>query len=247
MRQRARPVEPPIQSTQSRTSSAHPTDTVIAVEPPAKPALRRQPRSTPLETSFRLLKATSRGKHAGLLSNYHLSLIDRVPAAATQFGSICSTLHGAAGPFNVVKLDARYRVSFLRYQRFTVAFPALLAALTCDLGTGSVRRTNYTTRRNPPILHRKELLLPAYHPLVPHTERLTDRLERLGAFRDTFCYVVSAPTREARKPRKRAKHDEGGEHVNPEANPDSAQAPRSGEDAVFRPREMSGPRPDLPH
>ena len=83
-----------------------------------------------------------------------------------------------------VKLNARSRVSFLRYERFSKPFPALLAALTCDLGRGTGRRFEFSQRRNPPILHRKELLLPAGHPLVPEAERLTDCLERLGAFED---------------------------------------------------------------
>ena len=143
------------------------------------------PPGTPLATPFRLLWATGRGKHVGRLSYYHLSLVSRVAAAAAELGTICSTFHGTGFAYNVVKLDAGYRVSFLRYETFTAAFPALLAALTCDLGRGAARRTDYAARRNPPILHRKELLLPADHPLVPDAVRLTERLERLGAFRDT--------------------------------------------------------------
>ena len=38
--------------------------------------------------------------------------------------------------------------------------------------------------RSPPVLHRKELLLPANHPLVPAGVELTERLDRLGAFED---------------------------------------------------------------
>ena len=94
-------------------------------------------------------------------------------------------LHGAPFEFNVIKLDARSCVSFLRYQEFaTASFPALLAALSCDISQGTARKTLYSGRRNPPILHRKELLLPADSPLVPEATRLTKELEQLGAFGD---------------------------------------------------------------
>ena len=132
-----------------------------------------------------MLKATGRGKHVGPVSYYHLSLIERVPAVASELASVYSRLHASEFAFNVVKLDAGYRISLLRYESFTAAFPALRAALTCDLSRQTARHTDYAIRRNPPILHRKELLLPADHHLVPDAERLTRRLERLGAFDDT--------------------------------------------------------------
>ena len=82
--------------------------------------------------------------------------------------------------FNVVRLSVS-RLSFLNYERFSVPFPALLTALSCDLANGASRFTDYSQRRNPPILHRKELLLPADDPLVPEAAQLTRRLEVLGA------------------------------------------------------------------
>ena len=92
-------------------------------------------------------------------------------------------LYGGRFEFNVIKLDARSCVSFLRYGEFqTVPFPVLLAALSCNVSRGTARKTLYAGRRNPPILHRKELLLPADHPLVPEAARLTAELERRGAF-----------------------------------------------------------------
>ena len=61
-------------------------------------------------------------------------------------------------------------------------FPALLTALSCDIALATSRFTDYSRRRSPPILHRRELLLSADHPLVPPAARLTGELERLGAF-----------------------------------------------------------------
>lgn len=84
--------------------------------------------------------------------------------------------------FNVVKLS-RSRLSFLEYDHFEDPFPALLKSLYCDVFSGRQQFTDYSPRRNPPILHRKELLLPVDHPLVPIASRLTERLESLGAFK----------------------------------------------------------------
>ena len=134
---------------------------------------------------FRSLKSTGCGKHMGPFSYYHYSVIERVPAAASALRSICQRLQHPEICHYVVKLDAAYRVSFLSYQSFTVPFPALLAAVSCDLSRNSARHTDYSNRHNPPILHRKELLLPHDHPLSAVSTRLTTRLEQLGAFRDT--------------------------------------------------------------
>ena len=128
------------------------------------------------------LRLTGRGKHIGGFSYYHAMLLVGTPDVAEYLDRVQDHIHGEPFEFNVVKLDARSRVSFLRYEDFAVPFPVLLAALSCNLALGTSRRSDYAGRRNPPILHRKELLLPVDHPLVPEAERLTDCLERLGAF-----------------------------------------------------------------
>ena len=134
---------------------------------------------------YALLKSTGRGKHIGPFSYYHVGLVSRVPEALVRLTAIRRVPKVGKGEFNVVKLDAVRRISFLLYDDFGVAFPALLASVSCNLDRGTIRRTNYAGRRNPPILHRKELLLPQDHPLVPQAESLTKRLEQLGAFVNT--------------------------------------------------------------
>ncbi len=132
----------------------------------------------------RRLRSTGRGKHLVEFSYYHVDLVAGLPDVADF---LHATLHRfVEGPcdFNVVKLG-RTRLSFLLYEHFSEPFPALLTALSCDAVQGGCRFTDYSQRASPPILHRKELLLPAAHPLVPAAIELTGRLERLGAFRDT--------------------------------------------------------------
>ncbi|MDE0038476.1 MAG: hypothetical protein OXU77_13130 [Gammaproteobacteria bacterium] len=129
----------------------------------------------------RTLRTTGRGKHVGGFSYYHVDLVVQVPAA-WEFVQKTRGRFKPRSNFNVVRLS-HSRLSFLLYERFSVAFPALRTSLFCDLASGASRFTDFSRRPNPPILHRKELLLPADDPLVPGAVRLTQRLEGLGAFR----------------------------------------------------------------
>ena len=128
------------------------------------------------------LRATGRGKHIGSVSYYHVDLVRTVPDVSRVFSELVDRIAGQPFPHNVVKLGPKLRLSFLRYEDFTASFPALLAALSCCPLTGSVRWIDYSKRRNPPILHRKELLLPADDPRVGPGAVLTQQLEVAGAF-----------------------------------------------------------------
>ena len=137
-----------------------------------------------LAWAYAELRTSGRGKHVRSFSYYHASLVAKRPQVASFLADLCRGFGGSFDDFNVVKLDGRSRVSFLRYEDFDAAFPALLAARSCDIERGTCRPTNYAGRRNPPILHRKELLLPSDDPRVPGAERLTHCLVARGAFAD---------------------------------------------------------------
>lgn len=139
-------------------------------------------RATRLNKSYECLKASGRGKHVGPFSYYHVALVDQIAGAAKALSSIGKQFELGPTQYNVIKLNAVDRISFLQYEDFDVSFPTLFAAVSCNLSGRSVRQTDYAKRRNPPILHRKELLLPLRHPLVKEAARLTERLERRGAF-----------------------------------------------------------------
>ena len=137
------------------------------------------------------LRDTGRGKHIHPFSYYHHALLATAPGVRDDLSLIRTRLGLPDTPFNVLKLGAQWRISFLLYEPFHLPFPALLAAESCHLARGTVRRTDYADRSNPPILHRKELLLPPDHPLVPEAANLTQRLERLGA----LCRASTIGTR----------------------------------------------------
>ncbi len=85
-------------------------------------------------------------------------------------------------PWNVAKVEGT-AVSLLLYEPFdAAAFPALLAASRVNLADGRVVRTDYRTRDNPPILHRKETLLRPDDPHRPAFAALTRLAEEYNLF-----------------------------------------------------------------
>lgn len=86
--------------------------------------------------------------------------------------------------FNVVKYaDEGQKVSLLNYAQFwDDPFPSLGSSYAIDLGSRTVSYRSYSESRNPPILHRKELLLDSNHPRLSEYEALTKSAEALGLF-----------------------------------------------------------------
>ncbi|PWU19846.1 MAG: hypothetical protein C5B50_05300 [Verrucomicrobia bacterium] len=89
--------------------------------------------------------------------------------------------------FNVIKFRTdELKVSFLSYPGFfRDGHPALRYAITVDLVTGRARHTDYSGNANPPILHRKETLVPAEHPRRADFEALTKAEEEAGLYEET--------------------------------------------------------------
>ena len=163
------------------SSARKPRDTTLGREPVQQAGgMGKHVNRARLDLAKQRLRATGRGKHVGGFSYYHADLIVQVPGA-WEFLQKTRQLFKPPNDFNVVRLS-HSRLSFLHYERFSLPFPALRSSLFCDLSSGASRFTDFSRRRNPPILHRKELLLPVDHPLVPGAVRLTRRLESSGAF-----------------------------------------------------------------
>ena len=90
-----------------------------------------------------------------------------------------------ADAFNVVKIEGEppRRVSLLAYEDFDAnAFPVLLDSWTIDLRESRCGHRTYRTSANPPILHRKELLLAPHDPRRQIFAQLTKDLERRNLF-----------------------------------------------------------------
>ena len=111
-----------------------------------------------LETYRRLVDSISYGKKLpGALYLFR-------PAEETvspQFWQLVCRAEAAARPdpsWNLLKVHTdQVAFTFLTYPGFdTEPHPALAEATKINLNTGSIVRTDYRARANPPILHRKE-------------------------------------------------------------------------------------------
>jgi len=86
--------------------------------------------------------------------------------------------------FNLVRIDdAGPCISLLNYPEFAVdPFPSLRESWLVDLDRSTVSYRTYAESFNPPILHRKELLLPSDDPQRKVCAALTAAAEAIGLF-----------------------------------------------------------------
>lgn len=134
--------------------------------------MRRSPQPD-VRSIKKKLRATGRGKHVGACSYYHVDLVRTLPDVATAIDATYHLFADEPHAYNVVKLHTPSRISFLRYENFDAPFPALGQSLSVNVATGKTRHTDYRQSRNPPILHRKELILPHGHTLTHGAAELT--------------------------------------------------------------------------
>lgn len=118
----------------------------------------------------------------------HVSLIPDLPE---PIRSLVSEAESVAAErlvdWNLVKVHlGGGGVSFLDYADFDDApFPELRRSLRVDLATRVVQERSYDAYANPPVLHRKETLLPPSHPRWVEFAALTFACEEAGLFDDT--------------------------------------------------------------
>jgi len=91
-----------------------------------------------------------------------------------------------APDWNLLKLHTNeFALTFLSYPDFNDdPHPALAEATKINLNTGSVVRTDYRARSNPPILHRKETFLRPGESRIEAFAALTAQEEEAGLYRD---------------------------------------------------------------
>ena len=118
----------------------------------------------------------------------HYSLLPSLPQPKRD---IVATASGMAGlnpgeHFQVARIDVEGgEVALLQYPTFfEEPFPALRASWRVHIPTVTVRYRDYSESLNPPILHRKELMLPESHPDRDRLMAVTDLAESIGLFKD---------------------------------------------------------------
>lgn len=124
------------------------------------------------------------GKVVGEAQYLHKSALSMLTDAEKAKLLECLKLIDETTPWSVVKFDLKdpQKVSLLEYSDFTEdAFPVLLNGTNIDLSSGAIKHRVYSLS-NPPVLHRKELLLPPTDTNRDKYAKLTQELEELGAF-----------------------------------------------------------------
>jgi len=126
------------------------------------------------------------GKVVAQRTYLHVSCLDFLEAAVRVKVNEACVRAGvrAEEHFNIVRLDASLtRISLLHYPDFfDDPFPELKQSWLVDLEGGEASYRTYVDSLNPPILHRKELLLPESHPRVVEYADLTAAAESIGLF-----------------------------------------------------------------
>lgn len=106
------------------------------------------------------------------------------PALAKFVSALSSALKIAPDEWNLVKLSRdHFRLSLLHYPDFfTEAYPCLHRSVTVDLAKLQHRVVDYTEQENPPILHRKEQMIPPDHPQFADFCLITQEGEAAGLY-----------------------------------------------------------------
>lgn len=141
----------------------------------------------PTDKYLALLKHLETGKRLPQAIYVHETCLGSLPSPVTGAIALAREIAQVqVGAFNVIKLAlARPRVSLLHYPRFFEdGFPTLGTSWSVDLVEGRFVHKEYASDANPPVLHRKETLLPLRHPARPQFEALTKQAEELGLFED---------------------------------------------------------------
>jgi len=124
-------------------------------------------------------------KRVGNTRYFHIDSLDQLDAA--HQASVQDAVRIASpGSFNAVKFSSQDgSITLLDYPLFhDEAFPHLANYWTVDNAAGTCRHRTYAHSFNPPILHRKELLLPADDPRQEGYRTLTATAEQIGLFDD---------------------------------------------------------------
>ena len=136
-----------------------------------------------------------KGKVVGGAVYAHKSAVPALGFSFVEKSEVASSIIEKGTHWNVIKFDQKdpNKLSLLLYEDFTKAeFPALLNSFQVDLANEKYQSRNHS-KSNPPILHRKELLLDPSDPKKEEYKALTCSLEELGAFKDISKYGTKIP------------------------------------------------------
>ena len=89
--------------------------------------------------------------------------------------------------WNIIKFYKKdHKIAFLHYPTFEDdSYPALKQSQLVDLEKSSIRVSDYSKSKNPPILHRKETFVSETYPLATLFKEITSEGEAIGLYEKT--------------------------------------------------------------
>ena len=139
----------------------------------------------------KIIKAACQKSQTGKLTPkalyVHIKALGELEPLLRIYEGCASRVFGRPEETTLIKLHINEpRISYLYYPDFdTDAHPALKASLVIDLQTFKITRGDYSIRKNPPILHRKETFVSSKYPQYKKFARFTEKEEKLGLFENT--------------------------------------------------------------
>ncbi|MGF1768613.1 DNA phosphorothioation-associated putative methyltransferase [Enterovibrio makurazakiensis] len=133
----------------------------------------------------KLVAEATAGKHLPDALYLHKDAFDALPSSLSSFvHNVAKALKINEDDWHIVKLGKHdFRLSLLSYPTFyTDAYPSLKQSVTVDLSKLMHRVTDYDTTENPPILHRKELMILPTNPAYADFEQITQEGENAGLY-----------------------------------------------------------------
>jgi DNA phosphorothioation-associated putative methyltransferase len=135
-----------------------------------------------------LVKKLTVGKQLPDSTYIHNSALSAIPPelAAITF-KVADALKIPDDAWNIAKYYKQdFKIALLNYPDFEAdAYPALHQSYTIDLQKLSLRKADYSSSDNPPILHRKETFVLPSHPLFDVFCQFTKEGEKLGLYDNT--------------------------------------------------------------
>ncbi|BAY83610.1 hypothetical protein NIES267_30990 [Calothrix parasitica NIES-267] len=115
------------------------------------------------------------GKYTPSALYVHINSLSELEPQLRIYEGCASRVFGRPEETTLIKLhNSEPKISYLYYPDFdTDPHPALKSAIVIDLQTFKITRGDYSTRENPPILHRKETFVTSSYPLYEEFAQLT--------------------------------------------------------------------------
>ena len=112
----------------------------------------------------------------------HPSYVKDLPPVVRVKVGVAEALIGDVDGHNLIKINkTKDKVSFLVYEDFDeVEHPALMFSYVVNIPKAQIKEWDFTTRENPPILHRKETFVSPDYPMYQKFKELSEAEEKLG-------------------------------------------------------------------